>query len=561
MKQMSDVFNKILRTIPNTFVTFTGTAPVSSGFSPMPYTATGLTYSTTHLLPGGPSGCAKGSGSITFNGRLGLSPTNGGSFSVEAFITTGVNAFDASTTNQTIIDIGGSVVLKRDYRSDSNFQAHAMYHIDIDGVSINALVDNHGMEHICVSVEGRKISIIINGESFSGTLNDTTALPDPAYVSVFPDQGMLWGVVLRNTPTQIEYAHEIAELISAFPTPAEADEEFNATTFDFDKSYLQYLDLINLEDVDFLDSPVEGQLFNGSSTNSLTDDTPVTITGVLPLNSPDLVDRFMLEVEGMDVSLTGENKEVDDATTANEQFAGGGKVTDTTMFTFDDTTNGLLSGVKITPSEIESSGGSLKFKLYTFPASPQVISSSTPDRVATISADSDVTMLGDAGSPLFAGGLMGRAYVEPDASATASSEYPLAYGMWVMVNSAGNLAKTTAVNISVNASLNIVFTGASNVYVDGSAYTTGAVTKGWHYISFIPTAVTNERFEIGATGSNNVIKTFSLYYAASPSGYMQSLYKNYVDPKSVRPVTPDIMAIVESSTRVYSHEWSISSAD
>lgn len=550
---MSDVFSKILQTRPNTFVTFTGTGAVSSGVSPLPYTTTGLTYGTTHLMPGGLSGYATGSGSITFNGRILSNLHEGGKASIELFITSDPNF----TGSARILHIPGLFSVGAYPASTGGDGVKTMFTFE-ELPDAGAFVSHYGTNHVVLGIDGENLTLTVNGNPLDFSIPDDFVFTGAESVIVKPGGGMLWGVVIRPDTTPVEYLKQISELINAHPHASQADEAFNGTSFEFDKSNIDYISKIDLEDADWGDNPEVSSIYNGSPGIASEAGSAELFYGKLPIVDTTGMNSVMTESQGIYLALGGDLRA--DGSTDEIQLL-------SAVVNVDSTVNVINKSLIGEPEEFILQSrptivpflGSVFGSVYLLPSSPSIVSTSSPDRRATLETGSAI--LGWSNCSFFAGGLLKRAFIEPDADATVVAEYPEAYGMWVLVNSAGNLAKSTSFDVSINASLNIITTGVSSKYVDGVVYTTGALSKGWHFVSFIPTTKNNARIELGTVSATNVIKSFSCYYEPAPVSYMLNLYKNYVDPISVKPTTPDTMAITESSYRIYSHDWSISSAD
>lgn len=551
---MRDVFNRIIRSRPNTFVTFS-TAPVSSGISPIPHSATSLSYKTAHVLPGELSSVAHGTGSITFNGRVCRSPMDGGTGSIEIIRTPSPDAYQSAS--ETVINIPGVGTVVR-VSSSSITSNPAEYTASGPGWSVsNKDGAGVGVEHVVLNINGDSVSLIVNGERATVDIDDISSITDISSVQVFPASGFLWGVSLRPTTLPEEYIEDIVTLINSFPTPAEADAQFEPDSFYFDKSMLNSSVVTSMEDIDFESDPRRAQMYSGSdaSISHLTTDQEL-VTGMLQAINIESVGNVMAECKGLSCELVG-----DAETDTTPRRIVLDHRSSSPLTSLNKATVGEPSRVSISVDDSEEESVEIDMNLYMLPSVTQVRCESTPDRVATIPVGS--ALVGWTGSSLFSGGLWGNAFIEPDTNALDSTEYPVAYGIWVLVSRAGSLLKSSSFNVSLNASLQIVSTGISSVYLDGVSYTaSSAVPKGWHFISIIPTAKSNVRIEVGEVGaSKSIIRSFSSYLTPSPASYMNTAYRNYVDPPSIKTTNTDTLSIVEVSNSVYEHDWSISAAD
>ena len=562
---MIDVFNRILQTKPNTFITFNGSAPVSSGFSPMPYTTTGLTHATTDILPGGLSGVARSTGSITFNGKIANDIANGGSFSVEMIYTTHPDQYGNTVSGSSpVVNVAGVGTVVKTMQGVNYIGSYGTALSTTAGnATSNALSLEMGTVHFVLNVDSSGVSTFINGVEHRVELDGTQDFKNINSVTAYPSGSDLWGVVIRDRPLEKAYIDEISNLVKSYPTAAEADAEFNATSFDFDKVNVEHVAKFRLDDMHFEDNQFSALLYNGSDDPALFMSDEDDHVGTLPAFDGDLVKYAYAEGRGGSVSLLGEDQD-SDLETWNK--------VDLTLSSTTCSPVVSVAPLASSPSKVmfsrtldeTASGGAIGATVTLLPEVVKIRSSSMPDRVATVDTTGAVkALIGQEGRPFNAGGVLGRVYIEPDSQATVSTEYPEAYGMWVHVSRAGALVTSSAINISLSSTLSLTRSGVSSTYVDGVVYSSGNLSRGWHFISFIPTAKSNNRIALGspASADSNVIGTFSMYYATSPASYMSSVYGNYVNPKSVRPVTSDSLNITEFANRVYAHEWSISSGD
>ena len=544
---MENVFSRIFTSRPNTLVTFGASGAISNGFSPLTHTASSLTYRMVHALPGSKCYVAEGAGSIQFTGRLSSAPARGGQGSIEIIRMQPSAVYSA--LSESILSVPGFIELTR--QSQTSGTLPAIYTLTVGGVSypITAGVA-HGIEHIVVNINGSTVSVFLNGLRTDCEVPSDAGGSDINSVGVYPRSGQLIAVVLRPAPVAYDYVYQVYELLTSFPSVADADSAYDADSFYFDKSMLRYEHLVRLEDIDFIDESRDSLMYTGSLLTEVDESGGSNIMqGNIPLPNPTDADSVISETVG----LTSFNS-IGDAGLDPLPLTTG---VDSTLTKLNKSTNGEPVLVSMSVNSLSTEETPLQVNAYYMPVTVSMTCQSNPELTCTVDPSSKI--LGWSGSYLFGGGVQGVVYVEPDPSAIEASDYCEAYGVWVCVNAAGNIAKSPVFNVALNSSLGVTSTGVSNLYVDGVAYSSGAITKGWHFISFIPSSKGNGRVEVGSAGM--LVRSFSGYHLASPSTYMASLYASYVDPTTIKSSSSDKFSIAEASNRIYEHDWSISATD
>ena len=541
-----NVYDRILQTRPNTFVTFGPSGTVESGNGPLSHSAQGLSYSNGHILPGAPSWYAHGAGSLVFDGRFCQAPDNGGSGSIQVIAAVDEFANDSAVS---IIDLDGILSVSR-VTNVLNSGTRYIMTPDYGSPVILEVDSSPSVDNISVSINGSTAVLSVNELTTFATLESGLYTQGCNRVVVTPSvSGKLWGVVIRPTSIAQNYSDDVYSLITSFPLPQEAEEPFSPTTFVFDRNNLNYEELMRLEDISFDGSPEEVYLYNGSEL------PPMDITetvGYLNLPSFEDVHNVLFDTRGIWATLSGDITE----TPVGESV--GPKVFP--IYPLNKAVNGEPEGLHVYYDTEGVLGGSpISLNLYLLPDVVTMVSPSMPNRTADISVTS--TFVGKPDLNLFGGGLVGEAYINPDVEAEDVVNYPQAYGMWVYIDSPGNLARNSVFDISVDAARSVITTGVADVYVNGIDYTSGAVSVGWNFISFIPAAPSNEVVTVGDLASTNIVYTFSEFGVATPSAYISSIYGRYVDPPSIRGVETSNVIVGDVESRVYAHDWSISSAD
>lgn len=548
-------------------VTFSAGGPVANGVSPLPYTVTGSPqYVSDHILPNGLSHVLTGTAAtLTFPGKLMKHPLSGGSCSVEFILSppTSYSAQGVVVTIPNILELSFS-----SYSTDPPLLPAPCYTLSVAGVQfgINFGASSAGADHIVINIDGPDVTLIVNGEESKGEIPEDLAIVNE-YVSglmLSVSTGVkLWGVAVRPSTVMTDYAQEVTDLVRSFPTPAEADAPFRPVTFDFDKENVDYTELVSLDDVRFGGEPLASNFYNGSRKWPESDPTspPPRVSGEIPITDATGIEYTLSEGNLGAVSILSDLMNPDGQS---------GTIPVVNTNTFDSkvvplnrVTNGDPSAVIIdlNPSMLSKvSSSEMVTNLGFLPSVISVPSTSMADRTATLDPTGS-GIRGRSGAPLMNGGLWGRAYIEVDPSAASASDYPEAYGSWVSVGDAlVNVAKTSGFTVTVSASGVMTATGTSGVYVDGILKSSGStLSKGWHFIMLVPSVKSNLRIEIGSVPSGNtsgVVKSFTCYYLPAPASYAESLYRMYVDPPKIRPSIPDSFTLSESTTRIYSNDWS-----
>jgi len=556
---MENVFDKILKSRPNTFIVFGSSGPIVMGVSPMPHSAAGLSYSSGHFLPGGLSGYATGAGALTLNGKLCSSPHEGGHGSIEMIIMK--NEFN-STSTDTIVDIPNFLSLTRWSEGLNSSYIMTVMGEEVINVPTSPVP---GLQHLVINIEGQLASLIVNGKTYSGMMSEESVFAGADHSEIIPGGDRLWGVVIRPVSISEEYCHEIVELINSFPQPAEAEAPFNPVTFVYDHHSVRDSTVFRLEDLSYPDVPEESMMYNGSKMSEME----VAYTeGWLNIPDTEFMKYLIIDTEVVEAAVIGSEFEGSDVTEESSSIDGFEEFS-----TFSSPNDGVVEisnlnqevigsperVLVIHPSSLGFDDVPRSMELIFTPEVVSIESTSIPDRDVVV--DPSGTFIGQAQQ--FSGGFRGVSTILPDDDFEVDSVYPQAYGMWVYLagGSVSNLATNGTFSIKSAADTSLTIASISYTYVDGTLYTSGPVGVGWHFISFIPSSGTNLSITVGAASSSNIIYTFSLLHAPTPTAYMTSLYRSYVNPVSIRPTTPDTMSILDSGADIYSHDWSISSAD
>lgn len=524
-----DIFTRILRSRPNTFTTFNATGPVENGFSPLSQSLTPAVERGT-IVPGGLTYNARATATtLTYTGRVFSDPEKGGSGSIEMILRSPA----PSQTVTTIVDIPQS--LNMSIGPDG-------YILTLKSVSGNSVVTAPrpsvpSVDHVAVNVNGGSASMVINGNSYYVAV--PPEMPGGDGVSIGgPADMRIWGVVIRPHQVAEEYCKEITKMLASFPKPSEADQPFAGVSFHYDFDSLSFLSRIELQDIDYSDPALSSVMYNGYDGD--TEIPPDKFYSPIP-SVVETVDTVAVRSNRVLMTLVSE---------LGDAFVSTPGVT--SIGTFDAVAHSSLIGVDLEVSP--DNGIPMHGSIGVSEGPMKIIPDSSPDQSSTITSPSNI--IGDG--RLFHGGLDGNATVDPDADAIDSTDYPEAYGLWVLLSSPKTIVSAPGMSIAYGTG--ITSSGTSSVYVDGAPYTSGSVSPGWHHIAFIPSAKQNSSISINA-GGGTVVHSFSKYYAPSPASYIADIYPSYVDPKVIKHNSNDSLSISDSATRIYSHDWSITAVD
>ena len=558
---MKHVFDRIFNTRPSTFTIFKPSSIVEMGISPMASSATGVSFVTDKaILPAKTSTCIQGSGSLTYSGRICNSPWAGGSFSLEFIRSPNRNHNELFT--ETVATVTGLLTLTLTGDAlGTRYSLNVLGNTSLVEIEISTA---SGPDHVVINMQGDTFGLIVNGDSRLAEIDEELSTPFTAAnsASIFPStNGLLWGSVLRGTSVEWEYCKEVSDLVKDFPLPSEADALFNSQTFVFTRDRMNTLNNYNLEDIEFPDFPDSDNMINGGV---LSDPEWESITGAF-LIGDDAVDvsGFMAVDRGLNPTIIG-GLSLDNT----DPLLFSKDIYNTSLIEpWDQSSNGEPEFVYLSNPSLTTYETPVSLDIRMLPAEPTMNSDNAPDRVAKfVIGSSGIVGLKDAGL------LEGGAYstiptgisIQADAEAELPENYPEAYGMWIFMSRQSATLRTlfssTGMSLSLSTTHTLTKTGLGNVYVDGVLYSSGALTTGWHFISFIPTTKANNTIYLGGS-ADVLIYSFAMYYLESPSGYMNTLYRMHVDPPEVRPATSDTISVSEGATKVYTHDWSISSAD
>lgn len=570
---MESVYDKILKSRPNTFVVFGQSGPKDVGFSPIPFSASGNAYGYGHFLPGGLSGYSYGSGGgLLFNGKFCSDPRDGGQGSIEMIR---MREYGYSTgQGEFVFHIPNFMTLmKSDVANGETEMVLAVYNQEVLRFEVPT---GPGVEHIVLNVDGLRVSVVVNGVVHHSVIPEEEEFTGSSSILTLSQNCRLWGVVVRPGSVSDEYCQEIAELINSFPAPAEAEFPFNPTTFVYDSTLVNDALVFRLEDLTYPEAPEEGLMFNGSTMEDI--DTDYT-DGWLNIPETEELSKVIIEKSLVAPVIIGsgfeppEEVEIDmeeeDAEALPPQSSIDG-YEDYAIIA--DHADDIVQVHRLRQDEIGSPERVLIFHpdpigndqiersmtLRFLPEEVSIDSTSSPDRRMIIG---DGTFIGQPS--LFRGGFAGQSTILPDAEATDPEEYPNAYGGWFYLakGSAQTLLSNGSFIISVNATNGLTMTGVTQMKVDGSTYTSGNLTDGWHHLAFIPSFKSNAPINVSQAGGKAIVYSFSLFYETSPADYIGKVYNNFVNPPSVSPTTPDNLSISDAGVKIYSHDWSISSAD
>lgn len=526
----------------------------------MASSVTGVSYiNDKALLPSGTSTCIQGAGSLTYTGRICTSPWDGGSFSVEFIRASSRNHNEVFT--ETVASVPGLLTLRLVGDALST-----KYHLDVLGITSLVEIEVYtatGPDHVVINMQGDTFGLIVNGESRFAEIDEESSTPFTAANSliIYPStNGFLWGAVVRGASVEAEYAKEVYELVRDFPLPSEADALFNSQTFIFTRDRVNTLFDFNLQDVQFPDFPDSDNMYNGGV---LSDPEWTSITGAFGIGDASEVSGFMALDRGLNPTVIG------DASLDNtDPLLFSKNIYNTPLIeSWDKVANGQPEYVYLSNPSLNNYETPVSLDIRMVGPEVTMNSDNAPDRVAKFGIGTS-GFVGPEDQSLLTGGMYATTTssvsIEPDAEATLADNYPEAYGMWVFLNKTSAtvrpLVTSTAITLSISATHTLTKTGIGNVYVDGVLYASSVLTTGWHFISFIPTAKSNNRLFLGGS-ANVLIYSFAMYYTATPSAYMTSLYRMHVDPPEVRPTTSDTMSVSDGGAKAYTHDWSISSAD
>lgn len=598
---MENVYDRILRTRPNTFVVFSGSGRREAGFSPMPVSTTGsLTYPQRAIVPGRLSYVATSSSNawVNFNGELCKDPRSGGAGSVE-MVRMSNGQFNVSgggeVMSTTPSDEGGQFLYLGETHSPTGSE---MFLRTFDSTEILRFRVPHvyGLQHLVVNVDGLRVSVIVNGVVHHATIPEELEFIPVESTRISVRSGaLLWGAAVRPQSVSDEYCREVSELLHSFPKPEEAEFPFRPVTFVYNPSEINDALTFNLEDLSYPDSPEESLMYNGSTMEDIDADytegwlnipNPEDYTNVLierTLVKPVVLGSEFEEPTELEVDLSeeeGESLPIQTPIDGYEEYSIIPDDQDDIVRIYSLNQGVIGSPEKVLvfhPDPIGNDEIGRSASIRFIPDEASLDSTSEPNR--KVGLDKSGFFVGVPS--LFRGGYVGPSVVMPvsppavgpspedeepeevEGDAPEESEVPQAYGMWVYISGSSSavLATNGTFVLTKSASNNLTWGGISQVVLDGASYSSGVVSQGWHHIVFIPTVKVNSAVLVTPSGNTIVVYAFSIFHEESPESYINKVYHSHVNPPAIRPSTPDTLGIHEAGADIYTHDWSISSAD